>query len=73
MPDRGAVSQILNAGENYTIEEGYHNGSGKVTANSLAGQTDATAAAGNILSGKTAWVKGSKITRRHYRLIPEPR
>ena len=44
------------------IPEGWHNGSGKVTANSLASQTDANAAAGNILAGKTAWVKGAKIT-----------
>lgn len=60
---RGAVSPGgLNAGESYTIPEGYHNGAGKVTANSLASQTDATAVAGNLLGGKTAWVKGSKIT-----------
>ena len=63
MSNQGAVTPSgLNAGGSYTIPAGYHNGSGKVTANSLASQTDATAAAGNILSGKTAWVKGSKIT-----------
>ena len=62
MENRGAVSQSLNAGGSYTIPAGYHNGSGKVTANSLSSQTSATAAAGNILSGKTAWVNGSKIT-----------
>lgn len=61
--NRGAVSPGgLNAGESYTIPEGYHNGAGKVPANSLASQTDATAVVGDILSGKTAWVKGSKIT-----------
>ncbi len=62
MANKGAVSQDLNCGGSYTIPAGYHNGSGKVTANSLASQTDATAAAGQILSGYTAWVKGSKIT-----------
>ena len=62
MPNRGAINQTLNAGGSYTIPAGYHNGSGKVTANSLSSQTSATAAAGNILSGKTAWVNGSKIT-----------
>ena len=62
MPNQGAKTASLNCGGSYTIPAGYHNGSGKVTANSLASQTDATAAAGNILSGKTAWVKGSKIT-----------
>ena len=62
MPNRGAINQSLNAGGSYTIPAGYHNGSGKITANSLASQTSATATAANILSGKTAWVNGSKIT-----------
>ena len=62
MPNRGAVSQALNAGGSYTIPAGYHNGSGKVTANSLVGQTSANATAAYISSGKTAWVNGSKIT-----------
>ena len=62
MTNQGAVSQTLNCGGSYTIPAGYHNGSGKVGANSLASQTDATAAAAQILSGYTAWVKGSKIT-----------
>lgn len=62
MEDNGAVSQALNAGGSYTIPAGYHNGSGKVTSNSLASQTSATAAAADIASGKTAWVNGSKVT-----------
>ena len=62
MPNRGAVSQTLNAGGSYTIPEGYHNGSGKVTAASLASQTPGTATASQILSGRTAWVNGNKIT-----------
>lgn len=62
MPNRGAVTQSLNCGNSYTIPSGYHNGSGKVTANSLASQTSANATAGQILSGQTAWVNGSKIT-----------
>lgn len=63
MPDNGAVSPSeLAAGGSYTIPAGYHNGSGKVTAKSLASQTDGTAAAGDILSGKTAYVDGSKVT-----------
>lgn len=62
MPNNGAVSQSLNCGGSYTIPAGYHNGSGKVTANSLASQTSATATADKILSGQTAWVNGSKIT-----------
>ena len=62
MPNRGAINQTLNAGGSYTIPAGYHNGSGKITVNSLASQTSANAGAGQILSGYTAWVNGNKIT-----------
>ena len=63
MTNNGAVSpSALNAGGSYTIPAGYHNGNGKITANSLASQTSATATAANIASGKTAWVNGSKLT-----------
>ena len=62
MANLGAVSQALNAGGSYTIPSGYHNGSGKVTANSLASQTSATATADDIASGKTAWANGSMLT-----------
>ncbi len=62
MTNRGAVTQALNAGGSYTIPAGYHNGSGKVTANSLAGQTNGTAGVSDIVSGKTAWVNGARVT-----------
>lgn len=62
MPNNGAVSESLDAGKSYTVPEGYHNGSGKVTANSLSSQTSANASSGDILSGKTAWVNGSQLT-----------
>lgn len=62
MANNGAVTSTLTAGTSYTIPAGYHNGSGKITANSLASQTNATATAANILSGQTAYVNGSKIT-----------
>ncbi|MFR5243494.1 MAG: hypothetical protein ACLTFJ_01530 [Clostridium sp.] len=62
MPDQGAKTAELACGESYTIPEGYHNGSGKVTAKSLASQTSANAGAGDILTGKTAYVNGSKVT-----------
>lgn len=62
MPNRGAVTSALNAGGSYTIPAGYHNGAGKVTANSLASQTAGTAAAAHILAGMIAWVGGVKVT-----------
>ena len=61
MPNKGAVTSSLNCGGSYTIPAGYHNGSGRVTANSLASQTQANATAENIIKDKTAWVNGSKI------------
>ena len=63
MTDNGAVNpSALGAGGSYTIPAGYHNGSGKVTAASLAGQTSGNATASQILTSKTAWVNGTKIT-----------
>ena len=62
MANQGAKTAALNAGGSYAIPAGYHNGSGRVTANSLASQTSTNAAAGHILSGKTAWVNGVKVT-----------
>jgi len=62
MINNGAVNHTLNAGKNYTIPAGYHDGNGKVIANSLASQTSATATASDITLGKTAWVNGELIT-----------
>ena len=62
MTNNGAKTASLNCGGSYTIPAGYHNGSGKVTANSLSSQTSATATASNIEKGKTAYVNGVKIT-----------
>lgn len=62
MVNHGAVSQALDAGGSYTVPSGYHNGSGKVTANSLSSQTSGTSTAAQILSPYTAWVNGSKLT-----------
>ena len=61
MANNGALGATLNCGEDYTIPAGFTTG-GTVTANSLASQTAATAAAAQILSGKTAWVNGSLVT-----------
>ncbi len=62
MPDQGAKAASLNCGGSYAIPAGYHNGAGKITANSLASQTSAIAQAQHILAGQTAWVNGSMVS-----------
>lgn len=62
MQNNGAISRTLNCGSIYTIPVGYHNGSGTISANSLSSQTSATAVSTDILSGKTAYVNGAKLT-----------
>lgn len=62
MVNQGAVTAALNAGQSYSIPSGYHNGSGKITANSLESQTQATATANNLSAGVTSWVNGRLIT-----------
>lgn len=67
MVNNGAVSPSgLNCGGSYTIPAGYHNGSGKVTANSLASQTTPASGktavgAGQMLTGYSGWVNGSRV------------
>lgn len=61
MVNQGTKTASLNCGGNYIIPAGYHNGSGKVTANSLASQTPGNATADKILDGYVAWVNGNKI------------
>ncbi len=48
MTNQGAQTVTLGYGGAYTIPEGYHNGSGKVT-----GKTDANLIAANIIKGKS--------------------
>lgn len=62
MVNQGAKTATLSAGGSYTIPKGFHNGSGKVTANTLSSQTIADATASDIKKGKTAWVNGTKLT-----------
>ncbi len=62
MANQGAKNTSLNAGGSYTIPAGYHNGKGKVTANSLSSQTGGNAVAADVLKDKTAWVNGNKVT-----------
>ncbi|RGY98418.1 glycine-rich domain-containing protein [Clostridium sp. AM58-1XD] len=63
MANQGAKTAALNSGGSYTIPTGYHNGAGKVTANSLASQTGgATAEDKYVYNGKTYWKDGVKRT-----------
>ncbi len=61
MPNNGEVTQTLNAGEEYKIKQGYYSG-GTITAKLLGDQTSGDAVAGEILSGKKAWVNGALVT-----------
>lgn len=62
MVNNGAMNYEISAGGVQEIPEGYHNGSGVITAASLSSQTSGTAVNSDIVSNKTAWVNGVKVT-----------
>ena len=58
-----AATYTIAASDSVTIPAGKLTaGNQTITAKSLASQTPGTAAAGDILSGKIAWVDGAKVT-----------
>ena len=58
-----AATYTIAASDSVTIPAGkLTTGNQTITAKSLASQTAGTAAAGDILSGKIAWVDGAKVT-----------
>lgn len=61
MPNNPAQNATLKCGQSKIIPKGYTPG-GTILAANLASQTPGTATAANILSGKTAWVNGSKVS-----------
>ena len=54
------IEETVSPGKPYTLEEGYYEG-GTVTAEGLGTQTPGDAEEGDILAGKTAWVKGLQV------------
>jgi hypothetical protein len=62
MPNRGAISLTLGAGESFIIPAGYHNGGGIINTEDFSKQTKGTAEESDILDSKTAWVNGVKLT-----------
>lgn len=56
MPNRGAQTATLNPGESADINEGYHNGNGKITARSLVTSEETV-----ILNKDTEWESGQII------------
>ena len=66
MPNKGAVTASLNCGGSYTIPAGYHNGSGKVTANSLASQMSN---AGVTVTNPSQVISGYKVLDKNGNLI----
>lgn len=58
----GEATKTIPIGYQYSIPEGYYDGYTKITTQSLEDATQASAVAINILSDKTAWVNGVKVT-----------
>ena len=55
-------NQSLTPGDEYTIEEGYYDGTDEISVTSLSDNTSANATAGYILTGYNAWVNGSNVS-----------
>ena len=55
-------NQSLTPGGEYTIEEGYYDGTDEISVTSLSDNTSADATAGYILTGYNAWVNGSNVS-----------
>lgn len=61
MPDRGAISTLLGINGTYTIPEGYHNGSGKVTQSiaTMGGQTITPGSSQQTISTNGKYMTGN--------------
>ena len=61
MPNNGAVTANLSAGDAYNIPDGYHK-NGVITVKTLKEQTVSTSNEDDLLEGKTAWSNGNLIS-----------
>lgn len=62
MPNNGAVSQTLAAGQSYTVPAGYHNGSGSVTAAAAIIPTNKGVYVGNDSTFAEVDISGGSLT-----------
>lgn len=72
MPNHGAKNVSLNCGQVYQIPKGFHNGAGRISANSLASQTGGATAQDNlVLSPYTYWREGILRTGKMATMWPQ--
>lgn len=63
MPSIAPISKELKGGEKYNIPMGFHDGHGFLICTGGGSEdTPGTAKSDDLIEGKTAWVKGNKIT-----------
>ena len=63
------INVKIGAGETYTLDAAYYPG-GKITSETIVESTPGTAVADDLISGKTAWVNGNKITGTAQNVVP---
>lgn len=61
MPNIGALDITLYCDDSILIDKGYHNGNGRITAASLASQTQGNVKAKDMIVGSIAWSNGVEI------------
>lgn len=61
MSNNGSENDELACGQSHRISQGYHDGTGIISAKSLASQTMASILPNCILEGNTAWANGEEL------------
>lgn len=67
----GMPATEIKNGESITIPEGYHDGTGVISAISLKNATPATAVPERLLENETAWVNGELITGTMHQYVTD--